>query len=71
MKDAKEECNKRETVSTDEIWAWVIVILLLCITIVFTTRMHVDASLLGDMIQHYTLRGKDVIVQDEHLVFVN
>lgn len=71
MKDAKEESKKPETVSNDEIWAWVMVMLLVCITIVFTTRMHVDASLVGDMIQHYTLRGKDVIVKDDHLVFVN
>ena len=70
MKDTKEESNKRET-SSDEIWGWVMAVLLLCITIVFTTRMYVDCSLVGDMIQHYTLRGKDVIVKDDQLVFIN
>ena len=67
MKDEKKDTVK----SNDEEWAFIIVILLLCVTIVFVTRIYADAYLLGDMINHYTLRGKDVIVENEQLVFVN
>ena len=55
----------------DESLSFIIVILLLCITIVFTTKMYVDLVLAQDIIQHYTLRGKDVIIENDQLVFIN
>ena len=63
--------KEKEERENDESWGFIIGVLLLCITIVFTTRMYVDLVLAQDLIQHYTLRGKDVIVENEQLVFVN
>ena len=73
---AKEEKTQNEPqeargASSEEIWAWVLIMLLMCVTIVYTTRMHVDAFLIAETIQHYTLRGKNVLMENEQLVFVN
>lgn len=68
----KPEEKKTDTVqSNEEAWGFIIVILLLSFTLVFVTRMYVDLSLAQEMIHHYTLRGKDVIVKDDSIVFIN
>lgn len=52
-------------------WILVIVVLLLCITVMVQTRMYTDVVVIRDMINHYTLRGKTVLIENEKLVFVN
>ncbi len=72
---AEQETTKAEPqeskASSEEGWYWVIIILLMCITIVYTTRMHVDAYLIAETIQHYSLRGRNVFMENKQLVFVN
>ena len=70
-KTTKQETHEREGTSSEEIWSWVLIIMLICLTIIYTTRMHVDAYLIAETIQHYTLRGKNVLMKDQQLVFVN
>jgi len=69
--EVKEETRYIASTSTDELLAWLFLTIALCLTLVLITRMHVDSALVGDLIQHYTLRGKDVVVKDDHLVFIN
>lgn len=52
-------------------WILVIVVLLFCITVMVQTRMYADVVVIRDMINHYTLRGKTVLMENEKLVFVN
>ena len=72
MKDAKpaSESPKQEEGSSDSL-IFLFIILALCLTMVLTTRIYADTAILGEIVQHYTLRGKDVLVKDNHLVFVN
>jgi hypothetical protein len=63
--------NKNEKEVEDEGWSTIILILCLCITLIAITRLYIDATIVSDMITHYTLRGKDVIVKHNSLVFVN
>ena len=72
MKSDEKKTQTQENSSDNvEAWLFIVAIVFLCITIVFTTRMYVDGHLIDRMIDHYTLRGKDVVVQDQQLVFVN
>jgi len=57
--------------SSAEAWSFIIVVLLFCITLVFTTRMYIGANMVDTMVHHYTLRGKNVIVENDQLVFIN
>ena len=68
--EKKTEINPTSNDTAGE-WAFIIVMLFLCITMVFTTRMYVDGHLIDKMVDHYTLRGKDVIVENQQLVFIN
>ncbi len=68
--EKKTETNPTSNDTAGE-WAFIIVMLFLCITMVFTTRMYVDGHLIDKMVDHYTLRGKDVIVENQQLVFIN
>ncbi len=54
-----------------EVIMFLTMIAVMCLTLLVTTRMYVDSALISDMITHYSLRGKDVVVQDNQLVFVN
>ena len=67
----ENELQTTKEASSEEVWAWVLIILIMCITIIYTTRMHVDAYLIAETIQHYTLRGKNVLMEDQQLIFVN
>lgn len=69
--DEKKTQTQNNTSDNVEAWSFIVAIVFLCITIIFTTRMYVDGHLLDTMIDHYTLRGKNVIVEDQQLVFVN
>lgn len=71
MKKEEKNTPKQPEVTNGDAWMFIVVILFLCTTAVFTTRMYVDGHLLDRMIDHYTLRGKDVIVKDQQLVFIN
>ena len=42
-----------------------------CLTLIVITRMYTDTALISDVISHYTLRGKDILIKDNQLVFVN
>ena len=68
-KPASETIKKEES-SADGLIV-LFIILALCLTMVLTTRIYADTAILGEIVQHYTLRGKDVLVKDDHLVFVN
>ena len=57
--------------NSEESWVWVAIVIAMCITLIYTTQVTVDAKLFSDMIQHYSLRGRDVLVEDGTLVFVN
>tara|TARA_Y100000992_G_C21030488_1_gene380067 strand:+ start:300 stop:533 length:234 start_codon:yes stop_codon:yes gene_type:complete len=70
-KKTENEPQSAKETSSEEIWAWVLIILVMCITIIYVTRMHVDAYLVAETIQHYTLRGRNVFMKDQQLVFVN
>lgn len=63
--------KEKEERENDESWGFIIVVLIVCITIIFSLRMYVELSVAHDMIEHYTLRGKDVIIENEQLVFIN
>ena len=68
MKNKNEETPR---IVEDDSWSAILVILCVCITLIAITRLYIDATIVSDMITHYTLRGKDVIVEDNSLVFVN
>jgi len=68
---ATEQKTQENSSDNVEAWSFILAILFICITLVFTTRMYVDGHLIDRMIDHYTLRGKEVIVKDEQLIFVN
>ena len=73
MKDSVKpasETPKQEDSSGDSL-IFLFIILALCLTMVLTTRIYADTAILGEIVQHYSLRGKDVLVKDNHLVFVN
>lgn len=57
--------------SNEDAWVFISLVLIISITLIFTTRMHLNANLMGEMIQHYTLRGKDVLIEGNEVVFVN
>ena len=48
-----------------------IMVAVMCLTLIVTTRMYTDTALISDVISHYTLRGKDILIKDNQLVFVN
>ncbi len=70
-KTTEQETQESRGSSSEEIMSWILIIMLLCVTIIYTTRMHVDAYLIAETIQHYTLRGRNVLIEDQQLVFVN
>jgi len=63
--------NEETRIVEDESWAAIIIIICISITLIAITRLYIDATIISDMITHYTLRGRDVLVQDNSLVFVN
>ena len=69
--DEKKTETQENTSENSDAWAFIVTILFLCITLIFTTRMCIDGHLLQSMVEHYTLRGRDVIVEDQQLVFIN
>tara|TARA_B110000858_G_scaffold122101_1_gene139255 strand:- start:171 stop:416 length:246 start_codon:yes stop_codon:yes gene_type:complete len=62
---------RNEATTGSEIIMLLTMIAAMCLTLLITTRMYVNSALISDMISHYSLRGKDVMVQDNQLVFVN
>lgn len=62
---------RNEATTGSEIIMLLTMIAAMCVTLLITTRMYVNSALISDMISHYSLRGKDVVVQDNQLVFVN
>ena len=70
-KEDKVQVQAVPVVESEDIWPSVIVIICMLITLVTITRLYVDASIISDMITHYTLRGRDVLVKDNSLVFIN
>ena len=70
-KPAQPATQTKADPTTVEVTIFFILILMMCLTLIMTTRMYVDSALISDMITHYSLRGKDVVVKDNQLVFVN
>ena len=62
---------KTKNTDSEEGWFFIISVIIICITIVMTTRMYINANLTESMVMHYSMRGKDVIIHNEELVFVN
>ena len=63
--------RNEQPASGAEVIMFLTMIAAMCVTLLITTRMYVDSALISDMISHYSLRGKDVVVQDNQLVFIN
>ena len=67
----EDQKNNQSQQNSDEGWVFIGVVIIISLTLIFTTRMHLNANLMGEMIQHYTLRGKEVLVEGNEVVFVN
>jgi len=68
---AETQAETQKNDHSDESLAYLIMIMMICMTLILTTRMILNTTTLSDMINHYSLRGKDIILNGDTITFIN
>ena len=66
----KEKQQKKDCPSEDA-WVTVIIVMLVCATFLWATRMWVDASMASNIMQAQLLRGSEIDPNDDSVFFHN
>ena len=68
---AETQAETQKNDHSDESLAYLIMIMMICMTLILTTRMILNTTTLSDMINNYSLRGKDIILNGDTITFIN
>lgn len=68
---AETQAETQKNDHSDESLAYLIMIMMICLTLIITTRMILNTTTLSDMINHYSLRGKDIVLNGDTITFIN